>query len=94
MILKLRIKGKEKRVAWRILDKIKEIEYKYMDEPKDMQKYLDSGIIYINAYPNLIDKNVVEISMTYDNGFSDMMFTDDIAYVLNDNGKTCDSINA
>ena len=94
MILKLRMIGDNKRLAYRLTDNIKTIEYKFMDEPKDMQKYLDSGITYINSYPNLSDKTVVEIDIQFENKMFEMVFTDDIAYILNDNGKTCDTINA
>jgi len=94
MILKMRMISESKDLAWKLIDNIQGIEYEYMDEPKDMRKQKESGITYINTYPNVKDKRIVRINMTFENGFYDMIFTDDIVYILNDNGKTCDTINA
>ena len=93
MILKLRMIGDNKRLAYKLIDNIKGIEYKYMDEPKNIKELKESKILYINTYPNLADKTVVEIDIQYENGMFDMIYTDDIVYILNDNGKTCDTIN-
>lgn len=92
MILKLRMCGKDG-MSWKLIDKIQGIEYEYMDEPKDMKKRMEEHITYINTYPNLPDKRVAQINMAFENGFYDMLYTDDVVYILNDNGKTCDSIN-
>ena len=93
MILKLRTRSSEKGIAWRLLDKIKKIDYTYIDEPKDIKKQIEKGMIYINSYPNVPDKRVTEICIVYENGLGDMFYTDDMVYILNDNGKTCDTIN-
>jgi len=92
MILKLRMNRKDE-MGWKLIDKIEGIEYEYMDEPKDMKKRMEEHITYINSYPQLSDKRVAQINMTFENGFYDMIYTDDIVYILNDNGKTCDPIN-
>jgi len=94
MILKLRMIGDNKRLAYKLIDNIKAIEYKYMDEPKNIKALKESKILYINTYPNISDKVVVEINVEFENGMFDMIYTDDIVYILNDNGKTCDTINA
>ena len=85
--------GENKRLAYKLIDNIKAIEYKYMDEPKNIKELKESKILYINTYPNISDKVVVEINIQYEDGFFDMIFTDDMVYIMNDNGKTCDSIN-
>ena len=94
MILKLRMIGDNERLAYKLIDNIKTIEYKFIDEPKNIKKMVEDGIRYINTYPNLSDKTVVEIDIFYENGLFDYIYTDDIVYILNDNGKTCDTINA
>ena len=93
MILKLKIRNSEKGTAWRLLDKIKKIDYTYIDTPKDIKKKMEAGIIYINNYPNAPDKRITEICIVYEDGLGDMFYTDDMVYVMNDNGKTCDTIN-
>jgi len=94
MILKLRMIGDNKRLSYKLIDNIKGIEYKYMDEPRNIKEIKESGTLYINTYPNVVDKVVVEFSIEYENKMFDMIYTDDIVYILNDNGKTCDTINA
>ena len=93
MILKLITRNREKGIAWRLLDKIKKIDYTYIDEPKDMKDRQEKGLVYINSYPNILDKRITEICIVYENGLGDMFYTDDMVYVMNDNGKTCDTIN-
>ena len=92
MILKLRMIGDNGRLAYRLIDNIKTIEYKFMDEP-DIEKLKEEEIVYINSYPELPDKTVVEIWIKYENGFFEMMYTDNVFYIMNNNGKTCDTYN-
>ena len=99
MILKLRMPGDGKSsIAWRLLDKIKKIDYKYVDEKVVIErKAKEAGIFYINTYPKVANlkanKRVVEIYIVYEDGHGDMFYTDDMVYIMNDNGKTCDTIN-
>lgn len=93
MILKLKTRNSEHVAAWRLLDKIKKIDYTYIDEPKDIKKRIDAGIIYINSFPDVPDKRITEICIVYEDGLGDMFYTDDMVYIMNDNGKTCDTIN-
>jgi len=93
MILKLRMQVNQtdkEEVAWRILDNIKRIDYKYVDEPTNCN---EAGITYINTYPEVLNKRVTELDVLYKNGYLETMYTDDVVFVLNDNGKTCDTIN-
>ena len=93
MILKLKTRNSEKGTAWRLLDKIKKIDYTYVDEPEDIKRRIEEGIIYINSYPNVSNKKITEICIVYENGLGEMFYTDDMVYVMNDAGKTCDTIN-
>lgn len=89
MILKMRTQGPEKGIGWKMIDGIKQINYKYMDEPKE----LTPNAIYINTYPDLPDKRVTEITISYKDGNVEKIYTDDAVYIMNDDGKTCDTIN-
>jgi len=100
MILKLRMPGDGKSsIAWRLLDKIKKIDYKYVDESVVIErKKKEAKIFYINTYQKTTPeegkkKRVVEIYIVYEDGFGDIFYTDDMVYIMNDNGKTCDTIN-
>jgi len=93
MILKIRTHGdnNDKGIAWRIIDNISRIEYKLnVQETEEMKTYKENGITYIRTYPN---RSLTEICILYKNGEAETMYTDDVVYILNDNGKTCDTIN-
>ena len=89
MILKLRTGFNKYGTSWRLLDRVKKIDYTYTDEPKE----LPAGTVFINNHPNVPDRGVTEICIVYENGLGEMFYTDDMVYIMNDNGKTCDSIN-
>lgn len=100
MILKLRMPGDGKSsIAWRLLDKIKKIDYKYVDESVVIaRKKKDPTLFYINTYSGTVpeegkNKRVLEIYIVFEDGFGDIFYTDDMVYIMNDNGKTCDTIN-
>ncbi len=94
MILKLRIQDDKRVITWRILDEIKQIDYKYIDEPKpeELKSIKESKMVYINTSPDIPDKRIVEIWVTYKKGITNIMYTDDIFYIMNDSGKTCDTV--
>ena len=94
MILKFKTYSSERGTAWRLLDKIRKIDYEYVDEIVVMaKKAIQNPVIYINNYPDLNNKRVAEVCIVYENGLGDMFYTDDMVYIMNDNGKTCDTIN-
>ena len=94
MILKLRTRDSERGIAWRLLDKIKKIDYEYVYESVAIEhRKKHMAIPYINNYPNVEDKRITAVCVVYENGFGDMFYTDDMVYIMNDNGKTCDTIN-
>ncbi len=88
MIVKLRT-GINLNTSWKLIDKIKQIDYRYIDEPKKFGK----EDYYINNFPGVEDKRIVQITIAYENGLHDVIFTDDMVYIMNDIGKTCDTIN-
>ena len=88
MILKLRT-GIDLKTSWRLIDRIEQIDYKHIDEPKEFGENDD----YINSFPDVENKRVTQIDLRIERGLVQTIFTDDIVYILNDNGKTCDTIN-
>ena len=88
MILKFRT-GTDKYLSWRIIDYVKRVDYRYIDEPKEFGE----GDDYINVFPNVKNKRITEIVIVYEGELRKMIWTDDSVYIMNDNGKTCDTIN-
>lgn len=88
MFLKLRT-GREKNLGWKLIGNVLSVDYKYVDEPKE----LPAGTRYINTYHELPNKRVTEITIYYKSGPREILYTDDMVYILNDDGKTCDTIN-
>lgn len=88
MILKLRT-GINLNTSWKLIDNVKQVDYKYIDEPKEFGKEDE----YINNFPDVEDKRIVQIIIQFGNKLGRVIFTDDAVYILNDAGKTCDTIN-
>lgn len=38
------------------------------------------------------ERRIIKIVITYKDGTEEMIYTDDTVYIMNDNGKTCDTI--
>ena len=94
MILKLRAKKEKERVSWRIFDNVKEINYEVIDEVSAIENMTNyPGIKYINSYGSKKDKKIVEVFFSFKDGTGEVFYTDDMVYIMNDNGKTCDTIN-
>lgn len=101
MILKMRMCGSHGKnkvgnqgISWRLLDKIRKIDYEFVDEKFILEKKAKNDpVIYVRNYPKVPDKRVAEIYIVYEDGHGDMFYTDDMVYIMNDNGKTCDTIN-
>lgn len=91
MILKLRTGIKDNK-GWKIIDNISIIDYKYIKEPNNFNTS-EQNNHYINNFPHVKDKRIVEINIYYKNQSEGKIYTDDMVYVLNDEGKTCDTIN-
>ena len=103
MVLKLRVRSDRNQIAWRIFDKVRKVEYEFIDEAFVIEKRNKfPGIVYVNNFKETeacvgrksdTIKNVVEVYVTFEDGLSDIFYTDDMVYIMNDNGKTCDTIN-
>lgn len=101
MILKMRMCGSHGKnkvgnpgISWRLLDRIRKIDYEFVDEKVVLErKVKNDPVIYVNNYPKVPDKRVVEIYVVYEDGHGEMFYTDDMVYIMNDNGQTCDKIN-
>lgn len=89
MILKFRT-GIDEHRSWRIVDYVSRVDYRYVNEPKEFSPSDD----YINVFPNVKNKRIAEIVIIYKDGQREMVWADDIVYILNNEGKTCDTINA
>jgi len=87
MFLKFRT-GEKEHTSWKVIDKIKQVDYRYMDEPEFGEK--DN---YINVFPGVKNKTIAQVIIRHDDGYGEEIYTDDIVYILNDKGHTCDSIN-
>lgn len=101
MILKMRMRGSHGRnkvgaseFSWRLLDKIRKIDYEFVDEEFILKKKAKNDpVIYVNNYQNVPNKRVAEVYIVFEDGHGKMLYTDDMVYIMNDNGKTCDTIN-
>ena len=98
MILKIRIPTDTKTCGWRLIDRVKKVDYEFVDETDLLKKNAEAaGIIYIDKHKTIIDspevKKVAVICFEIENDFHEMFYTDDMVYIMNDNGKTCDTIN-
>lgn len=88
MILKLRT-GIDPKTSWKLIDHIEEINYKHIDKPKG---YCEKDNC-IFSFPDEEKIRITQINLRIERGLVQEIFTDDIVYILNDNGKTCDTIN-
>ena len=96
MILKLRTQRILKAITWELLDGIKKINYGRIDEPKwlkgkTMTPFQEEPI-YINTYPEAIRKIITQLDICYKNGDMETIFTDNEVYIMDDSGKTVDTI--
>lgn len=87
MFLKFRT-GEKGHTSWKVIDKVKQVDYRYMDEPE-----FGENDNYINVFPDVKNKTIAQVIIKHDSGLREEIFTDDIVYILNDKGHTCDTIN-
>ncbi len=101
MILKMRMCGSHGKnkvgnpgISWRLLDKIRKIDYEFVDEEFVLaRKAKNDPVVYVNNRPSVANRRVAEVYIVFEDGHGEMFYTDDMVYVMNDNGKTCDTIN-
>jgi hypothetical protein len=85
---------------WRVIDNVKSFTYQYMNRNEaEKLKYDDGSLIprcWIELYKSSEDesnkKRMAYIVITFANRESEIVLTDTVVYVLNNEGKTCESI--
>lgn len=97
MILKFRMMTHGRPAAWRVIDKVRRIDWEYVEPTDELKKRTEmAGIIFINLRKKDSDvpaKGIAEIRIMFESGNQDMFYTDEMVFILNDEGKTCDTIN-
>lgn len=98
MILKFRMMTHEKPAAWRIIDKVRRVDWEYVEVTEVLRERTEkAGIIFICLHKQKPEsdfpKMVTEIRFMFESGNQDMFYTDEMVFILNDEGKTCDTIN-
>ena len=103
MILKLRMPTHTDTCGWRIIDKISKVTYEWVDKTEELRKRVEKAcFMWINTYPIDADPNspkavrrrIAEVHIAFEIGDRyETFYTDDMVYIMNDNGKTCDTIN-
>lgn len=98
MILKFRIMTHGKPAAWRMIDGVRRVDWEYVEPTDDLKKRAEkAGIIFINLRKEDSDvpaRGVAEIRIMFESGIKDMFYTDEMVFILNNEGKTCDTINS
>ena len=74
------------------------LDYKFIDESVMIaRRKKGDKTYYINTYPHNVRpkaiKRVAEIYIVFENGVGDVIYTDDMVFIMNDDGKTCSTIN-
>jgi len=97
MMIKIRI-GKEK-THWLVIDNVKDIEYEYRDAKESYELYKINKqqqvpVRWIEHFSmkDLKGRKVAMVTVRYKDCPDEIIFTDDSIYILNDEGKTCDSV--
>ena len=98
MILKFRIMTHGKPAAWRIIDGVRRVDWEYVDATDVLKKRAEkAGIVFIclrKEDPNAPGSNrVAEVRIMFEDGNQDIFYTDEMVFILNNEGKTCDTIN-
>jgi len=98
MILKFRMMTHGKPAAWRVIDGVRRVDWEYVRATEDLKRRTEkAGIVFICLRKEDPDapgsKRVAEVGITFESGIQDMFYTDEMVFILNDEGKTCDTIN-
>jgi len=104
MILKFKMPTHTDTCGWRIIDKVSRVDYEFVEKTSKLRKHAETAcIMWINSYPieeripnsaKAIRHRVAEVHIVFeDDDKHEMLYTDDIVYIMNNDGKTCDTIN-
>lgn len=98
MILKFRMMTHGKPAAWRVIDKVRRVDWEYVEPTDELKERAEkAGIIFINLRkkdPDVPARVIAEIRIKFENGSKDIFYSDEMVFILNDEGKTCDTINS
>lgn len=102
MILKLGTTTHSRTCNWIMMDKVSRIRWNFVDKTPELKKHAERAcMMWIDSYPIDADsksplarrKMMVVVHVNFENGKYDILYTDDLVYVLNNEGKTIDTIN-
>lgn len=96
MMLKIRSKNPDKGIAWKLIDNVKEMNYEYMSPTKAEEikdKCKETPSYYFRNFKSCGElKRVCLIWVEKNDNTKLLITTDDTVYVLNDAGRTCESV--
>jgi hypothetical protein len=83
-----------------MIDKVARVDWEFVDKTPELRKHAEKAcMMWIDSHPRDIPKagrkRIAEIHIVYegeDKRF-ESFYTDDMVYIMNDDGKTCDTIN-
>jgi hypothetical protein len=96
MILKIKMPTHTAFCGWRLIDKVTRIDWEFVDKTPELRKHAeDACFMWINSdKPNETRKKTAEVHIVFeDNDRHEMFYTDNMVFIMNNNGKTCDTIN-
>ena len=98
MILKFRMMTHGKPAAWRIIDEVRRVDWEYVEATDILKKRAEkAGIVFIclrKEDPDVPARGVAEVRIMFEDGNQDIFYTDEMVFILNNEGKTCDTINS
>ena len=99
MILKFRMMTHGKFTSWRIIDGVRRVDWEYVEVTETLKGRAEkAGIIFICLRKQKPEsdrpKLITEIRIMFESGNQDMFYTDEMVFILNNEGKTCDTINS
>ena len=104
MILKLRVLTHTgtHTCSWKMIDKVSRLSWEFVDKTPELRKHAETAcMMWINSYP-MEDpdpdgkrKRIAQVHVVYDDEECrhETFYTDDMVFIMNDNGKTTDTIN-
>ena len=99
MILKFRIMTHGKPAAWRIIDEVRRVDWEYVEATEVLKERAEkAAIVFMCLRKEKPEGNrpkmVAEVRIMFENGNQDTFYTDEMVFILNNEGKTCDTINS
>ena len=94
MMIKIKM---DRKPHWLVMDKVRAVDYKYMDSKKGKElcvinRKQNVPVRWIENYEEIKNERIAMMVVKYKDKPDEMIFTDDTIYILNDDGKTCESV--